>query len=73
MIGDDDTPELHHGPALLLNHAELSVTLERLKDADETQSALLTQRALNMLEHAYRALRDNGGTAIVRPGEAEPM
>ncbi len=64
---------VHHGPALLLNHAELTVTLERLRDADETQAVRLVQQALDRLEHAYRALWDNGSTALVRPHEAEPV
>lgn len=60
-------------PALLLNHAELSVTIERLREADETNALVLANRALNAIEGAYRHLSDPAGTALVLEGEAEPL
>lgn len=60
-------------PALLLNHAELAVTIEHLREAEETNSLIFAQRALNALESAYRGLSDQCGTAMVGEGEAEPL
>lgn len=61
------------GAELLIRYGELAITHERMLAAGEAYAALRLQRALDFVGYAHKLLGYKAGSALVMPGEPEPV
>ena len=74
MSGDGNDSGAPVGLRVMSAYVDVLAALEAAQEAGEHPHALWhLRRAVDSLEAAHRALLAPGGTAIVRPGEAEPV